>query len=58
MNSKEVSEVFLKNIMQFDSLDLPLGFKNWINANDKAADNDTLAFFEEPDVKKAIYSKR
>ena len=54
MNSKEVSEVFLKNIMQFDSLDLPLGFKNWINANDKAADNDTLAFFEEPDVKEAI----
>jgi hypothetical protein len=34
MNSEEVSEVFLKNIMQFDSLDLPLGFTNWINAND------------------------
>ena len=34
LNSNEVSEAFFNNVIQLDSLDLPVGFTKWINAND------------------------
>ena len=42
------------SILQLDSLDLPIGFTKWIDANDASADKSTLEILVQQDIKESI----